>query len=103
MNDNLRIADHPILGAGESRTPVVIYFNGEAVPAYEGEPIAAALTAAGHRAFRTTRREQRPRGIFCAIGRCTDCMMIVDGIPNTRTCVTPVRDGMRVETQHGLA
>ena len=27
--------------------------------------------------------------------------MIVDGQPNVRTCVTPVRDGMRVEFQDG--
>ena len=36
------------------------------------------------------------------MGRCTDCMMIVDGEPNVRTCITPVRDGMRVQVQHGL-
>ena len=70
--------------------------------ALEGEPIAAALINAGITAFRTTQKRHEPRGIFCAIGRCTDCMMVVDGQPNTRTCVTPVRDGMRVETQHGL-
>ena len=43
-----------------------------------------------------------PRGIFCGIGRCTDCVMTVDGQPNVRTCVTPVRAGMKVETQQGL-
>ncbi|MHB8947330.1 MAG: (2Fe-2S)-binding protein, partial [Bacillota bacterium] len=43
-----------------------------------------------------------PRGLFCAIGRCTDCVMTVDGVPNVRTCVTPVREGLRVETQRGL-
>ena len=42
------------------------------------------------------------RGIFCGIGQCTDCMMVVNGIPNVRTCITPVEDGMTVETQEGL-
>ena len=65
-------------------------------------PIAAALINAGITSFRYTQRNHEKRGIFCAIGRCTDCMMIVDGIPNTRTCVTPVRDGMQVQTQYGL-
>ena len=67
-------------------------------------PLQPAFTAvnAGIRSFRTTPKHKEKRGIFCAIGRCTDCMMIVDGIPNTRTCVTPVRDGMHVKTQEGL-
>lgn len=68
---------------------MTIYFNGRPIEALEGEPIASALMNAGIRAFRTTARRHEPRGIFCAIGRCTDCMMIVDGVPNTRTCVTP--------------
>jgi predicted molibdopterin-dependent oxidoreductase YjgC len=39
--------------------------------------------------------------MFCAIGRCTDCIMVVDGRPNIRTCVEPLKAGMVVETQHG--
>lgn len=71
------------------------------VEAIEGEPIAAALLAAGKMVFRYTHKLREARGVFCAIGRCTDCMMIVDGTPNVRTCVTPAKDGMRIETQHG--
>ena len=81
---------------------VTIYYNGKPIEALEGEPIASALINAGIRSFRLTQRRHEPRGIFCAIGRCTDCKMIVDGVANTRTCVTPVRDGMRVETQDGV-
>ena len=91
----MRVSEHPILGALPEAESVTIYFD--------GQPIAAALMNAGIRAFRTTAKRHEPRGIFCAIGRCTDCMMIVDGVPNTRTCVTLVRDGMQVKTQHGLA
>ncbi len=69
----------------------------------EGEPIAMALRAAGVMTHRYTARFHEPRGIFCAIGRCTDCVMVVDGKPNIRTCVTPLRAGMKVETQHGLS
>ena len=60
------------------------------------------LTEAGVRVFRHTAREDHPRGIFCAIGRCTDCAMTVNGVPGVRTCITRVEEGMRVETQHGL-
>lgn len=45
---------------------------------------------------RYTKKEHKLRGIFCAIGRCTDCVMIVDGKPNVRTCVTPLVEGMKV-------
>ena len=99
----MRITEHPVLHIDQNRKAVTIYYNGRPLPAYEGEPVAAALMAAGIRSMRTTARLHEPRGVFCAIGRCTDCMMIVDGLPNTRTCVTMVRDGMRVERQEGLA
>ena len=97
----MRIIRHPILGDVEERKKVSIRVNGADVEAYEGEPIAAALVAAGIRVFRITRKRNEPRRIFCAIGRCTDCAMIVDGQPNVRTCVTPVRDGMEIWTQRG--
>ena len=98
----MRIEVHPILGKPERGRKVTIVFDGKAIEAFEGEPIAASLAAAGVRIFRYTEKLKEPRGISCALGRCTDCVMIVDGIPNTRTCVTPVEDGMRVETQFGL-
>ncbi len=97
----MRIHKHPILDTPE-RAVVSITFDGREIEAYEGEPIAAALAAAGVVVFRYTPKGNQPRGLFCAIGQCTDCMMTVDGVPNVRTCVTSVRPGMRVETQRGL-
>ena len=73
--------------------------DGVEIEACEGEPIAAALVAAGIKVFRTTRKRDEPRRIFCAVGRCTDCIMTVDGQPNVRTCITPVRDGMEILTK----
>ena len=103
MSTSNRIEHHPILGDLEPCKEVTIYYNGEPIAARDGEMIAAALYNAGVRSFRYTPKLNEPRGIFCAIGRCTDCMMVVDGVPNTRTCITQVRDGMTVETQHGLS
>jgi len=97
----LRVVDHPILGPLPDRRLVTITYAGQPLQAREGEPIAAALLAAGVQVFRKTSRRGEPRQLFCGIGRCTDCVMIVDGQPNVRTCVTPVRDGMRVEFQDG--
>ena len=69
------------------------------INAYEGD-LTHALIAA-NMSFRLTKRANEPRGIFCGIGRCTDCMMVVDGNPNVRTCMTFVRDGMKIEKQVG--
>jgi hypothetical protein len=96
-----RIFEHPVLGPLGERPLVRLTVDGRGVEAREGEPIAAALVAAGVRVFRKTSKLGEPRQLFCGIGRCTDCVMVVDGQPNVRTCVTPVRDGMAVETQDG--
>ncbi|MDR2738458.1 MAG: (2Fe-2S)-binding protein [Treponema sp.] len=98
----MRVIYHPILGDTKGGREVTIFFNGKPLDAREGEPVAAALLAAGIRVFRKTRKRGEGRGLFCAIGRCTDCMMVVDGTANTRTCITPVREGMDVKTQFGL-
>lgn len=100
---NGRIEEHPILGAPEKGRMVTFSFDGKEIEGYEGEPIAAALKAAGVMVHRYTQKEHKPRGIFCAIGRCTDCVMVVNGKPNIRTCVTPLEEGMQVCTQYGVS
>lgn len=95
--------NHPILGKPEKGKLISFTYNGKTIQAYEGEPIAAALKAAGVMIHRYTNNLHEPRGVFCAIGRCTDCVMIVDGKPNVRTCVTPVEKGMTVQTQYGVS
>ncbi len=98
----MRVKHHPILGEDRRKEDATIIVDGRKIKAIAGEPIAAALMAAGIRVFRKTPKKNQPRGVFCAIGRCTDCVMTVNGIPNVRTCVTPVEDGMVIETQNGL-
>ena len=80
-----RIENHPILGETPKRKKVTFSYDGKILEGYEGEPISVALKAAGVMAHRYTAKTHEPRGIFCAIGRCTDCVMIVDGKPNIRT------------------
>jgi predicted molibdopterin-dependent oxidoreductase YjgC len=98
----MRLTDHPILGAAVHGKLVTFDFDGKKLEGYEGEPIAAALKAASVSVHRYTKNKHAPRGIFCAIGRCTDCVMVVNGKPNVRTCVTPLEDGMTVRTQYGI-
>ena len=99
----MRIEQHPVLGTYEKGPLVTFTLDGKEMTGYEGEPIAAALRAAGVMVHRHTLKKNEPRGIFCAIGRCTDFVMIVDGEPNVRTCVTPLRAGMKVQTQYGVS
>lgn len=98
----MRIVNHPILGVMKPRKRVYIKVDGNKIEAVEGEPILAALLANGIKVCRYTKKRNEPRGLFCAIGRCTDCVMTVDGVPNVRTCVTLVEEEMRIETQRGL-
>ncbi len=98
MTDN-RIRKHPVLDF-ERGDELYFDFEGTKVKAYEGETIAAALYANGLVKFTESKHRARPRGFFCAIGKCSSCIMKVDGIPHVRTCVTPVEEGMKVE-RHG--
>lgn len=98
----MRINNHPVLGKLKKREKVFINVDGKEIVAFKGEMIASALWANGIRIFRYTNKLKQPRSIFCAIGRCTDCVMTVNNIPNIRTCVTQVEDGMRIVTQRGL-
>ena len=94
------IEEHPILDF-EHGEKVRFFFDGKELEGFEGEPISMALHANGVRIYRETAEMHRPRGFFCAIGKCSSCFMIVDGVPNVRTCITPLKAGMKVETQHG--
>ncbi|AEH23876.1 FAD-dependent oxidoreductase [Pyrococcus yayanosii] len=96
----MRLGEHPILNFSRGRK-VTIYFEGKQIEAYEGETIAAALHAAGIRVLNYSRVEGRPRGLFCAIGKCSSCLMTVNGVPNVRTCITLVEDGMVIERGQG--
>jgi hypothetical protein len=90
-----------VLGQQPTATAVRFTFDGEPVLGREGEPIAAALLAAGYRVMRTMPRTGDPRGGYCMVGRCTDCLVIVDGVPNVFACLTPVAADLNVRTQHG--
>lgn len=97
---NLRIEEHPILTFKKGKK-VTFTLDGKPLEGYEGEPIAAALHAAGIRTLRHSPQKHRARGFFCAIGRCSSCMMEVDGDVNVMTCITPVRAGMQIRRQKG--
>lgn len=100
----------PHAGSDESRRitkldaarALTFTFDGETLQAAEGETVAVALLATGRNFLRTTSRLAEPRGVFCNMGVCFDCLIEVDGRGNQRACQTIVRAGMQVRTQHGL-
>ena len=100
--DAMRIEEHPIIKDYGKGAKIAFTLDGKPMTGYEGDSIAAALHAEGVMTHRYTAKYGTPRGVFCCIGRCTDCVMIVNGQPNVRTCITPLEEGMKVETQYGV-
>ncbi len=93
----------PARAAGrELRDPVSFTFDGHPVTAERGEPVAAALVAAGKLALARSPKYHRPRGPACFRGACDGCLARVDGVPNVTTCLHPVREGAVVESQNTL-
>ena len=97
-----RVTDHAILGVLPATSVALFTFDGVEIEGRAGEPIAAALLAAGIRVFRTMPRFGDARGCYCMVGRCADCMVVVNGVPGIRACMTPVTAGLDVRAQHGL-
>ncbi|MGA9865767.1 MAG: (2Fe-2S)-binding protein [Acetobacteraceae bacterium] len=80
---------------------VEIELDGATVAVPAPGTIASALLALGHDAFRRTPTRGVPRGPFCMMGVCFDCLVTIDGVANRQACLVPIRAGMRVETGRG--
>lgn len=89
------------LEPGGTGDGVVFSWNGREVEARVTDTVASALIAAGERIFTTHPSTNEARGGFCFVGRCSDCLVVIDGQPGVFACRTPVRAGMRVERQIG--
>lgn len=89
----MRVGSEPQRGQA-----VNITVDGVPIKAYSGETIAGALLARGQRAWHRT-LHGNPRGLFCGMGICFDCTVTVNGEHHVRACLTPVADGMVVESR----
>lgn len=83
----------------DKRQVVALTVDGRCIEARLGDSVAAALLAAGIAVFRTTPATGDPRGAYCMMGVCFDCLVSVDGIGSSQACLLGVRDGMKIETQ----
>lgn len=77
------------------RTAAVIDFEGERIACFIGESLVAALAAAGIRALKISPKRAEPRGAFCMMGICQDCLVEVNGV-RRNACLEPIADGMVV-------
>jgi len=73
-------------------------FNGQEIEFEGGQSIAAALINCDKRELRSTRFGKEPRSIFCGIGICFDCIVVINGVSNQRSCLIEAHDGMKVES-----
>ncbi len=81
----------------ERKEQVEIIVNGKKISAYRGETLAAALWAAGYKRFGGKALKGRYNSPFCGMGVCFECLVTVNGVPNIRSCMTLVEEGMEVE------
>jgi hypothetical protein len=81
--------------------PLRFTLDGAPMTALAGDSVAAALLAAGIATCRTTPAQGTPRGPYCLMGVCFECLVVIDGVGNRQGCLVAVAEGMRVETQRG--
>jgi len=95
-----RVKSHPILDPLQGDS-IEFVFNGKPLKARKGEVISSALYAEGIQIFGHHEKDNGPQGIFCVNGQCSQCTVIADGRP-VKSCMTPVKPGMAVESCEGL-
>lgn len=83
--------------------PVTITIDGRAFEARAGDSVAIALLAAGVVATRISAVSASPRGAYCLMGVCFECLVTVDGVASRQGCLVEVREGMRIETRRAAA
>lgn len=77
-------------------------FDGRSIAFRPGQTVGAALVAQGVLAWRTTRVGGRPRGLFCGIGVCFDCLVVIDDRDDVRACREPAAAQLDVRTRRGV-
>ncbi|MCF6326827.1 MAG: (2Fe-2S)-binding protein [Devosiaceae bacterium] len=81
---------------------VTIFVNGREIVASGRDTVATCLLVAGELAFQYNKASGEPRGPYCMMGVCFECLVTIDGVPDLQACLVPVEPGMRIETQKGV-
>ena len=80
---------------------IALTIDSRSVLGRTGDSVAATLLANGIKQCRYTPVSGAPRAPYCMMGVCFECLVTVDGTGNRQGCMVPIREGMRIETQHG--
>ena len=81
---------------------VEIIFEGKPLKVAAGQTVAAALMGEGEMIFRASPVSNNPRGAFCMMGICYECLLEINDLPGQQGCMIPVRDGMKIKRQKSL-
>jgi len=92
-----RIDQHPILDKNVNQREVRFYYNNKEFYGFEGEAVSSALIANGVKEFAIHKKNDSPKGIYCANGQCSHCTVIIDDIPQ-KSCITPLKEDMHIQT-----
>ena len=76
-------------------------FEGLTLSAEKGESVALALLASGIESCRYSVVHGRPRGPYCLMGACFECLVVIDGVPSRQGCQVEVREGLVIARQSG--
>ncbi len=95
---DFRIQTHPILSPQRGKK-VNFTWNEQPCFGFENETIASALIANGFHIFQYHPKDHTPQGLFCANGQCSQCLVLVDGIPK-KACMEPIQEGMKIQSLH---
>jgi len=83
----------------ESNETVSIIFEGKNIDVELGQTVASALLVCGNTFFRSSIVSGQPRAPYCMMGVCFECLLEINGIPNQRACMIPVREAMKIKRQ----
>ncbi|WP_349598115.1 (2Fe-2S)-binding protein [Thalassospira sp. NFXS8] len=84
----------------KEQADMTVYVNGVATPAWDGETVASILLRVAN-VGRQTPVSGETRLPYCQMGVCFECLAVVDGVSSVQGCLTPLKNGMRIERQRG--
>ncbi|MHB8134387.1 MAG: (2Fe-2S)-binding protein [Anaerolineaceae bacterium] len=92
------IEGSPLIPKIERGKKIQVIVDDKRIEAFEGETVAAALLTVGITTFRHSQKNKEPRGLYCGMGICYECLVTINGVHAQRACITTIEDGMRIET-----
>tara|TARA_B100001250_G_C19143463_1_gene504840 strand:- start:25 stop:312 length:288 start_codon:yes stop_codon:yes gene_type:complete len=87
----------------KSKNTVSIIFEGEKINVEDGQTVAAALLSRGYFVLRDSKINSNPRSVFCMMGICFECLMIIDGFRGQQACLVQVKEGMEIKLQKDVS